>query len=54
MGWFILKHIFSTLLAIVNVRRLSDHEKDLETLVLHQQLSILRNYSARAVTNSGT
>jgi hypothetical protein len=27
MGWFILKHIFSTLLAIVNVRRLSDQEK---------------------------
>jgi hypothetical protein len=33
MGWFILKHIFSTLLAIVNVRRLSDQEKDLEILV---------------------
>jgi putative transposase len=42
MGWFILKHIFSTLLAIVNVRRLSDQEKDLEILVLRQQLSILQ------------
>ena len=42
MGWFILMHIFSTLLAIVNVRRLSDQEKDLEILVLHQQLSILQ------------
>jgi hypothetical protein len=30
MGWFILKHIFSTLLAIVNIRRLSDQEKDLD------------------------
>jgi hypothetical protein len=42
MGWLILKHIFSTLLAIVNVRRLSDQEKDLEILVLRQQLSILQ------------
>jgi len=42
MGWFILKHIFSTLLAMVNVRRLSDQEKDLEILVLRQQLSILQ------------
>ena len=42
MGWFILKHIFSTLLAIFNVRRLSDQEKDLEILILRQQLSILQ------------
>ena len=42
MGWFILKHIFATLLAIFNVRRLSDQEKDLEILVLRQQLSILQ------------
>ena len=42
MGWFILKHIFSTLLAMVNVKRLSDQEKDLEILVLRQQLSILQ------------
>ena len=42
MGWFILQHIFSTLLAIVNVRRLSDQEKDLEILMLRQQLSILQ------------
>ncbi len=42
MGWFILKHIFSTLLAILNVRRLSDQEKDLEILALRQQLSILQ------------
>jgi putative transposase len=42
MSWFILKHIFSTLLTIVNVRRLSDQAKDLEILVLRQQLSILQ------------
>jgi len=37
MSWFIIKHIFS----FVNIRRLSDQEKDLEILILRQQLSIL-------------
>jgi putative transposase len=42
MGWFILKHIFATILAIVNIGRLSDQEKDLEIPILRQQLSILQ------------
>ena len=42
MGWFILKHIFSTLLSIINITRLSNQEKDLEILILRQQLSILQ------------
>ncbi len=42
MGWFILKHIFSSLFDIVNVGRLSDQEKDLEIMLLRQQLSILQ------------
>ena len=42
MGWFILKHIFSTIFSIINIRRLSDQEKDLEILILRQQLSILQ------------
>ena len=41
MAWFILNHIFSTILAIINITRLSNHEKDLEILILRQQLSIL-------------
>ena len=41
MAWFILKHIFSTLFAILNIRSLSTLEKDLEILMLRQQLSIL-------------
>jgi putative transposase len=41
MGWFILKHIFSTILLIINITRLSNQEKDLEILILRQQLSIL-------------
>ena len=42
MGWFILKHIFSTIFSFINIRRLSDQENDLEILVLRQQLSILQ------------
>ncbi len=41
MGWFILKHIFVTIFAFINIRRLSDQEKDIEILILRQQLSIL-------------
>jgi hypothetical protein len=42
MGWFILKYIFSTFLAILHIGRLSNQEKDLEILILRQQLSILQ------------
>ena len=42
MAWFILNHIFSTILSIINITRLSNQEKDLETLILRQQLSILQ------------
>jgi hypothetical protein len=41
MGWFILKHIFSTILSIINITRLSNQE-DLEILILRQQLSSLQ------------
>jgi hypothetical protein len=47
MGWFILNHIFSTILSIINITRLSNQEKDLEILILRQQLSILqRKYNS--------
>jgi hypothetical protein len=42
MGRFILKHIFSTILSIINIIPLSDQGKDLEILILSQQLSILQ------------
>ncbi|MFC1936719.1 integrase core domain-containing protein [Chloroflexota bacterium] len=42
MAWFILKHIFSTIFAFLYIRRLSTLEKDLELLILRQQLSILQ------------
>lgn len=42
MGWFILKHIFSTIFTFITIGRLSHLEKDLEILLLRQQLSILQ------------
>lgn len=41
MGWFILAHIFSTMLMFMRIGRLSEQEKDLEILLLRHQLSIL-------------
>jgi len=42
MVWFIINHIFSTILSIINITRLSNQEKDLEILILRQHLSILQ------------
>jgi hypothetical protein len=41
MVWFIITLIFSTLLDIVCIGRLSDQEKDLEIMILRHQLNIL-------------
>ena len=41
MAWFVVMHLFSTLLEWVRIGRLSEREKDLEILVLRQQLAIL-------------
>ena len=41
MGWFILKHIFSAIFDFITIGRLSDQKKDLEILVLRQQLSTI-------------
>ena len=42
MGWLILANIFSALMALFSVRKLSEQEKDLEILILRQQLNILQ------------
>jgi hypothetical protein len=41
MGWFILAQLFSILIALVSLSRLSVREKDLEILLLRQHISIL-------------
>ena len=42
MAWFILSQIFSTLLTLIRLVRTSDADKDLEILILRQQLGILQ------------
>jgi len=42
MVWYIITLIFSTFLDIVTIGRQSNFEKDLEILVLRQQISILQ------------
>ena len=45
MGWFVLARIFSVLISLIHLGRLSEPEKDLEILLLRQQISILlRNH----------
>ena len=38
MGWFILAKLFSVLISLVHLGRLSDPEKDLEILLLRQKI----------------
>jgi hypothetical protein len=49
MGWFILTQTFSVLIAIVSLGRLSEREKDLEILVLRQQLAIMKRKQSQPV-----
>ena len=49
MGWFVLAQIFSVLITIVSLGRLSEREKDLEILVLRQQLAILKRKQGQPV-----
>ena len=44
MAWFILSQIFSTFLTLLRLGRISDKDKDLEILILRQQLGILRRH----------
>ncbi len=41
MLWFIIGHLFTTLLTWLSIGRLSNQEKDLELLVLRQQVRML-------------
>ncbi len=34
MGWFILTQLFSTLIQLIRIGSMSDHEKDLEIIIL--------------------
>ena len=49
MGWFIPAQVFSILITIVRIGRLSEPEKDLEILILRQQPAILQHKQEKPV-----
>ncbi len=54
MGWFILAHIFSTLLALIGLGHRSETDKDLEILILHHQLNILARKQQKPIKPTRT
>jgi hypothetical protein len=49
MAWLILGYLFTTLLDWISIGRLSSREKDLEILLLRQQMGILERRLDKAV-----
>ena len=49
MIWLAVAHIFSVILELINISRMSDHDKDLEILVLRYQLGIADRKLNRAI-----
>jgi hypothetical protein len=49
MGWFILAKVLTILISIVKIGRMSEQEKDLEILILRQQLAILQRHQEKPV-----
>jgi hypothetical protein len=54
MGWFILAQVLTILISIVRIGRLSEQEKDLEILILRQQLAILQRKQEQPVKPNRT
>ena len=49
MGWLLLAHLFSTILALFKVIRLSESDKDLEIVILRHQLAIMTRLNKKPV-----
>jgi putative transposase len=49
MGWYILAQVLTTLISIVRIGRMSEQKKDLEILILRQQLAILQRKQEKPV-----
>ncbi len=52
MVWFIISHIFSTILSLIQVSRLSDKDKDLEIIILRHQLNVMTRLHAKPVLSN--
>ena len=40
MGWFLLAQLFSTLISLIQIGRMTESDKDLEIMILRYQLGI--------------
>jgi hypothetical protein len=49
MGWFILAQVLSIMISIMRIGRMSEQEKDLEILIMLQQLAILQRKQEKPV-----
>jgi len=49
MVWLALLHIFSTILELVHIGRLSDKDKDLEIMILRHQLDVMTRLQSKPV-----
>ena len=52
MVWFIISHIFSTILSLIQVSRLSDKDKDMEIIILRHQLNVMTRLHAKPVLSN--
>lgn len=41
MAWFLISQIFSTLIALIQIGRMTETDKDLEIMVLRYQLVVI-------------
>ena len=41
MIWFVIGHIFSTIISLIRISRLSENDKDLEVLILRHQVDVM-------------
>ena len=47
MFWLAITHIFSTILELIHIGRLSEKDKDQEIMILRHQLDVMTPYYAK-------
>jgi len=47
MFWLLIGHIFSTLISLIRISRLSENDKDLEIIILRHQLDLMVRKQSR-------
>ncbi len=49
MIWFVIGHIFPSLVELIRISRMSESDKDLEILILRHQLDVLARKQSKPV-----